>query len=172
MDLSPMSNSDSGKLQSLLEAMTATINQLMGTSKNNRVALIGYSNTAVTLLPLAHYKPGSVTMRAQRLKFTSFYKEGTDPHNEENSCDKMDLNPADGGVKCLPNQLPGSKGLALDFDKDKNAVPSQEAWPARVFVSYQAGDNAVPTPEGSQAAATQTLSNGTTTTSFDVAGLR
>ena len=62
VDLSgSMSNSDSymdnrqKRIQNLVTALNAAINELMDMNPNNRVGVVGYSSTATQILPLDHY---------------------------------------------------------------------------------------------------------------------
>ena len=60
IDLSPMSNSVTGKLQNSLNALNKAVNEALN-GQNNRVAIVGYSSQAEILLPLGHYS--SVTLQ-------------------------------------------------------------------------------------------------------------
>ena len=91
IDLSPMSNSDPGKLNLMLDAVNQTIDKLMGATgeqdsgkqpsgkqstnvvdrNKSRVAVVAYSNRAEVLVPLAHYKPGTVRLTSQRMVYDS-----------------------------------------------------------------------------------------------------
>lgn len=55
LDLSPMSNSQAGKLDSLLSAVQSAATHIMDLNANNRVAIVAYSSQAEILLPLGHY---------------------------------------------------------------------------------------------------------------------
>ena len=64
IDLSgSMSNSDSymdngqKRIQNLVTALNASINELMDMNPENRIGVVGYSTTATTILPLDHYTP-------------------------------------------------------------------------------------------------------------------
>ena len=64
IDLSgSMSNSDSymdnhqKRIQNLVTALNASINELMDMNSENRIGVVGYSSTATTILPLDHYTP-------------------------------------------------------------------------------------------------------------------
>lgn len=64
LDMSPMSNSAAGKLNSMLTAVEAAVEAMMGLNPNNRVGIVAYSSQAEVLLPLGHYtsvnlNPGS-----------------------------------------------------------------------------------------------------------------
>ena len=69
VDLSgSMSNSDSymdnrqKRIQNLVTALNAAINELMDMNPNNRVGVVGYSSTATQILPLDHYTAGGGTV--------------------------------------------------------------------------------------------------------------
>ena len=80
LDLSPMSNSVSGKLDSMLRAVESAAAHMMELNENNRVAIVAYSSQAVTLLPLGHYS--SITMTrdgappSQATAVTCDYEQG------------------------------------------------------------------------------------------------
>ncbi len=80
LDLSPMSNSVSGKLDSMLRAVESAAAHMMDLNENNRVAIVAYSSQAVTLLPLGHYS--SITMTrdtadpGQATAVTCTYEQG------------------------------------------------------------------------------------------------
>lgn len=64
IDLSgSMSNDDSymdnrqKRIQNLVTALNASINELMDMNSENRIGVVGYSSTATTILPLDHYTP-------------------------------------------------------------------------------------------------------------------
>lgn len=64
IDLSgSMSNDDSymdnyqKRIQNLVTALNASINELMDMNPQNRIGVVGYSSTATTILPLDHYTP-------------------------------------------------------------------------------------------------------------------
>lgn len=56
LDLSPMSNSTSGKAQALLNAVKSAIDAMMEANPENRVAVVTYSSQAEVLLPLGVYR--------------------------------------------------------------------------------------------------------------------
>lgn len=62
LDLSPQINSQAGKTAAMLEAVNAAIAQVLGSeSAENRVAVVGYSSQAKTLLPLDHYEEAKLS---------------------------------------------------------------------------------------------------------------
>ena len=86
LDLSPMSNSVSGKLDSMLRAVESAAAHMMALNENNRVAIVAYSSQAVTLLPLGHYS--SITMTrddadpSQATAVTCTYEQGETTGNK------------------------------------------------------------------------------------------
>lgn len=75
LDLSPMSNSESGKLDSMLRAVESATAHMMELNENNRVAIVAYSSQAETLLPLGHY--ASVTV-GRGFKHPAGFQRGAD----------------------------------------------------------------------------------------------
>lgn len=64
IDLSgSMSNSDSfmdnsqRRIQNLVTALNSAVNELMEMNPDNRIGVVGYESTAMTILPLDHYTP-------------------------------------------------------------------------------------------------------------------
>ena len=55
LDMSPMSNSAAGKLESMLDAVESASDEILKLNPNNRVAVVAYSSQAEVLLPLGHY---------------------------------------------------------------------------------------------------------------------
>lgn len=55
LDMSPMSNSQAGKLNSMLTAVETAVKAMMGFNPNNRIAIVAYSSQAEVLLPLGRY---------------------------------------------------------------------------------------------------------------------
>lgn len=45
------------RIQNLVTALNASINELMDMNPQNRIGVVGYSSTATTILPLDHYTP-------------------------------------------------------------------------------------------------------------------
>ena len=56
LDFSPQSNSEKGKVDTMLNAVEGAVNEILAANPNNRVAIVGYSTQAETLLPLGHYE--------------------------------------------------------------------------------------------------------------------
>ena len=80
LDLSPMSNSVSGKLDSMLSAVESAAAHMMDLNENNRVAIVAYSSQAVKLLPLGHYSRITMTRDTagpgQATAVTCTYEQG------------------------------------------------------------------------------------------------
>ena len=55
LDMSPMSNSQPGKLASMLGAVESVVKSIMGLDEDNRVAIVAFSSQAEVLLPLGRY---------------------------------------------------------------------------------------------------------------------
>lgn len=51
-------NNGYSRIYNTIEALNASIKKLMDANKDNRIAVVGYEETAITLLPLDHYTPG------------------------------------------------------------------------------------------------------------------
>ena len=90
LDFSPQSNSQTGKVQTMLNAVKGAIDEILAANDGNRVAVIGYSTQAKTLLPLGHYQ--SVELKyegnaTQESTVTCTYtsENGTDAQNSEPS---------------------------------------------------------------------------------------
>lgn len=50
-------DNDQKRIQNLVTALNASINELMDMNPENRIGVVGYSSTATTILPLDHYTP-------------------------------------------------------------------------------------------------------------------
>lgn len=50
-------NNRQKRIQNLVTALNASINELMDMNSENRIGVVGYSSTATTILPLDHYTP-------------------------------------------------------------------------------------------------------------------
>lgn len=50
-------DNDQKRIQNLVTALNASINELMSMNPENRIGVVGYSSTATTILPLDHYTP-------------------------------------------------------------------------------------------------------------------
>ena len=65
LDMSPMSNSQNGKLASMLSAVESAAASIMGLDENNRVAVVAFSSQAKVLLPLGRYKSVDMSSSGQ-----------------------------------------------------------------------------------------------------------
>ena len=65
LDMSPMSNSQNGKLASMLSAVESAAESIMGLNENNRVAVVAFSSQAKVLLPLGRYESVDMSSSGQ-----------------------------------------------------------------------------------------------------------
>ena len=65
LDMSPMSNSQNGKLASMLSAVESAAESIMGLDENNRVAVVAFSSQAKVLLPLGRYESVDMSSKGQ-----------------------------------------------------------------------------------------------------------
>lgn len=61
LDLSPQINSEVGKTEAMLNAVDQAIEAMLEANSRNRISIVGFSNQAVTLLPLDNYKSVTLT---------------------------------------------------------------------------------------------------------------
>ena len=83
LDMSPMINSQPGKLDSMLTAVESAVTAMMGFNSNNRVAVVAYSSQAEVLLPLGRYTqvdmdPGDGSPSQATTVTCTYLKEGED----------------------------------------------------------------------------------------------
>lgn len=71
LDMSPMSNSQNGKLASMLSAVESAAASIMGLDENNRVAVVAFSSQAKVLLPLGRYVSVDMSSSGQTGKTTT-----------------------------------------------------------------------------------------------------
>ena len=76
LDMSPKMGASDDKVYSMLSATESAVRALMDANPYNRVAVIGYSESAKVLLPLDHYQNGQNTSY-----FFLFFARSTDRRN-------------------------------------------------------------------------------------------
>ena len=135
IDLSPMSNSQDGKVKNMLTAVNGAIAQVIDSNPDNRVSVVAYSSQAKVLLPLGHYKTvdleytGAATQQS-KVKCTYIANNSEHGNEDTNSSSREFIVAPNGGGMNKYTQYgiyAGMKALMGEVDEHGNIIENSES---------------------------------------------